>query len=210
MNKAKNIFLRFIFLLIALGSCFLFLLSDRYVIPILNYHNIDDAPGEKALWVSSSHFDYQMAYLKKNGYHVISLSALIDGIERHIALPKKSVVITFDDGYENNYTQAYPILKKYGYPAIIFLVSDWIDRDGYLTTWQIKEMSRHGISFGSHTQTHPFLPNITEDKKRIEIAGSKVILEKKLGLKMDFLAYPFGGFKQNGSSKTITDRKSVV
>ena len=126
--------------------------------------------------------------------------------------PHNTVVITIDDGYQNNYTVAYPILRKYGFPATIFIITNVMDtkrsfffRDGFLSWDEVKEMSRNGIVFGAHTKNHVYLPAI-EDEQVLwdEIAGSKEAIEKHIGLPVYYFAYPSGGF--NPQAKRLTQR----
>ena len=144
-----------------------------------------------------------MAYLKNHHYKVLPLGEVVDAIKAGKHLPFKSVVITFDDGYEDNYTEAYPILKKYGFTATIFLISDSINTDGFLKLEQIRDMLAHNINFGAHTRTHAYLPGVSTQQRRDEIFGSKKILEEQLGVKISNFAYPTGGF--NDEIKKIVE-----
>lgn len=183
--------------LVLFSTVFLFIIPVNYVVPIMTYHNVESITPPRQNWVSPERFEWQMAYLKKHHYKVIPLNELVDAIINQKLISYKSVVITFDDGYENNYTHAFPILKKYGFPATIFLVSDFINQPGYLTANQIKEMMVSGITFAAHSRTHPYLPGISREQQVEEIAGSKKILEEKLGISIFFFAYPHGGFSDD-------------
>lgn len=171
--------------------------SDKYVVPILAYHHIDDIPTYQALnlnIVSPASFEKQMRYLHDSHYTVIQLDSLVNMIKEGKKPPRKSVVITFDDGYENVYTHAYPILKKYEFPATIFVLADFIGAQGYLTLEQMKEMYQHGIFMGAHSRTHAYLPDLTYEGQEEEIVGSKRIIEQKLRGSVNYFAYPSGGF----------------
>jgi peptidoglycan/xylan/chitin deacetylase (PgdA/CDA1 family) len=135
-----------------------------------------------------------MAYLKDYGYQVLGFDEFIKLKAASGPAPRKSVVITFDDGYEDNYTNAFPVLKKYGYPAIIFLPTDLIGQKGHMTWEQVAEMSRYGIAFGSHGRRHEYLPDLTVEQQRDEIFESKRILQERLRQTVDYFAYPIGGF----------------
>ncbi|MEW6096174.1 MAG: polysaccharide deacetylase family protein [bacterium] len=160
---------------------------NKQGIPILMYHNIGIPPKKeknKKLWVSAKKFSHQMAYLKKHGYNSITFEELKKGF-----LPHNPVIITFDDGAENNYTQAFPILKEYNLRACIFLPTQRYD----LSMEQIKEMQAYGIEFGAHTQTHPNLVQMIGDERiKEEIEGCKKILEERLNTKIITFAYPYG------------------
>jgi len=189
----------FIGIAVAFGSAWFLSLSLHYSVPILMYHDFGDPTYEGGLLsVSAERFEQQMAYLKKNGYTVISLDALVDGIKAGKKFPHKTVVITADDGNRTTYTNAYPVLKKYGFPATFFLITSTIDVNNKYLTWEeAREMSGGGMSFGSHTQGHPFLPDVAEQASLWdEIAGSKEIIEKKLGLPVMYFCYPKGGFTE--------------
>jgi len=171
---------------------------------ILVYHSISKDPLNP-FSVSPEDFDEQMRFLSQE-YNVISLEELVACIrneEREI--PANSVVITLDDGFEDNYVHAYPILKKYGVPATIFVIVERLEPSGaprpeggeqesglYLSWDQVVEMSENGITFGSHTLTHPWLTKVTPEEARREIVESKAHLEQRLGRPVRLFAYPGG------------------
>ena len=163
-------------------------------VPVLNYHQVEDKDGNP-LTLYCDQFDQQMAYLAEEGYHTITLDEMMDAAENGTPLPEKPVVITLDDGYVDNYEYAYPILKKYGFKATIFLINDFTGvYPNYLTWEQIREMQDSGlIDFESHTMTHANLSELTSrDELHHEIADSREALSKKLGKKIDYIAYPGG------------------
>lgn len=182
--------------LLILASGFGLWLSDKYVVPIMMYHNVEQSDTSRPNWVSPERFRWQMQYLKKHGYRVIRLAELVEAIKEGKSLPRKTVVITFDDGYANNYTHAFPILQEYQFPAIIFVPSDLVGQEGFLTWAQLREMFQAGIDIGSHTHTHAYLPELPLDEQRDQIFQSKRRLEEKLGIKIDYFSYQTGGFDE--------------
>jgi peptidoglycan/xylan/chitin deacetylase (PgdA/CDA1 family) len=171
--------------------------SPRYVPPILAYHHVREGalPSDRET-VSPQDFEKQMAYIHQHGYRVLRLEELAAMIEQNKPFPRHSVVLTFDDGYEDNYHFAYPILQKYGFPATIFMISDVVGTSGFLTWDQTKEMLSRGITVGAHTRRHRYLPDLTPEEQSDEIEGSKRILGKALGQPIEFFAYPVGGFNE--------------
>ena len=160
MRKRKAIFVLFILFTVITGSYSIWL-SDQYVVPIIMYHSIDNPHHLSGIVVSPHNFRKQLKFFKKHKYNVISLDMLVAALKEKKRLPKKSVVITFDDGYEDNYTNAFPILKEFGFPATIFVITDLIStEDEYLTWDQLREMEKHGITIGSHTLDHIYLPGV--------------------------------------------------
>ena len=140
-------------------------------------------------------FEAQLHFLKKQGYSVISAADLAKRIPPHHLSPlPPDVVLTFDDGYDNFYTEAFPRLSRYGYTATVFVVTDWIGQKGYLNWAQLSELHAAKITIGSHTCSHPHLPDLEPVQMKIEIARSKEILEQKLGAPVVLFCYPFGGF----------------
>lgn len=171
---------------------------------ILYYHRVDDDDHRSC--VRPEQFFQQMAYLVANGYRVVTLEELCRRIEMGQELPGRSLVLTFDDGFLDNFTHAYPILKRFGFPATIFLtvgfmgtaelpVLSGLHRPARPLTWeQICEMDRHGIAFGSHTLTHPSLPDLGEEVAVQEVHLSRRLLADKLGHDVRFFCYPKGKF----------------
>ena len=153
---------------------------------VLAYHRVNDESADYVT-VSANNFRAQMAYLAEHGYRTVSLFDLIKG-----RTEPKDIVITFDDGFEDNYSQAFPIMKQFGFTATHFLIVDQIGADGYLSFDQIQEMRRAGFEFGSHTLSHPVLKGLERIKKWDEILGSKERLEDLLNDECRFFCYPKG------------------
>jgi len=177
--------------------CFYFLwVYPRHTVPILTYHSFDY--GQGLLSVTPENFERQIRYIKDKGFKVISLDEFTEGIKKGRRFARNGVVITMDDGYENNFTYAYPVLKKYNFPATIFLATNYIaTSSGFLNWDEVMEMSRHNISFGGHTKSHVYLPSVTEkDVLWDEIGGCKRIIEEHIGVPVDYFCYPLGGFTE--------------
>lgn len=169
-------------------------LSDKYVVPVLMYHNIAQNADQRADTVTPKNFEWQMAFLKKQGYHVLTLAELSEGIRQGKKFPRNSVALTFDDGNKNNYTAAFPVLKKYSIPAAFFVVPGWTGREGHLSWDEILVMHQAGMDIQSHSMNHVYLPEATEREQLYEIRESKRVLEVKLKKTIRFFAYPIGGF----------------
>ena len=184
-----------VFYLIAaiLFACFLCFVRDTATgIPVLNYHQINDK-DHNALTVPVADFEREMAYLKADGYTSITPEQLSDHLKYGKPLPEKPVMITFDDGYRDNYTNAFPILQKYGFTASIFLVSDFMNRfDNYLTWEQVQEMSEAGINMESHTLSHVELAGLSHDELYKQLIGGKLATEWKTLKFVKYMAYPCG------------------
>ncbi|PIR03760.1 MAG: hypothetical protein COV59_03745 [Candidatus Magasanikbacteria bacterium CG11_big_fil_rev_8_21_14_0_20_39_34] len=168
---------------------------------ILAYHSFGDNPA--FFTVKEETFRKQMEYLHKKGFHVISLRELLEKLRNQEDI-SNCVSITIDDGYKDNYTIAYPILKKYNFPATIFVITDLIGKTytnsggvtlPMLDSSEIKELMNSGIiEIMSHTHTHPKLTKITQKEAEEEISISKIFLEKNFGKKIDLFAYPKGRY----------------
>ena len=173
-----------------------FLAPKYHVVPIVMFHRVETTEEYKPNSVDPEIFEFQMNYLARHRYNVIPLDELMEAIDKGKTLKKKSLVITFDDGTEDNYSVAYPVLKKYNFPATIFMVSTFIDQEGFLTSDQIREMNDSVVNFQSHTRTHAYLPEISAEQQKQEIAGSKKDLEKLLGNPVEYFSYPVGGYNE--------------
>ena len=162
-------------------------------VSVLMYHSI--AHNDVFFTVKPEMFEKQMKYLKDKDYNVIKLSDLISLLESNEELPKKTVVLTFDDGYQDNYNNAFLILKKYNFPATIFLVTGLVNQEinnsqniplKILNWEQIKEMHQSGlIDFQPHTVNH-------QELNKQEIIDSKKEIEERLNKKCEFFTYPRG------------------
>ncbi|MGD0565812.1 MAG: polysaccharide deacetylase family protein [Candidatus Goldiibacteriota bacterium] len=164
--------------------------------------------------ISTGMFEEHLKFLRDNGYHVISMADFLEFIDGKKQLPEKSVMITIDDGYEGVYTGAYPLLKKYKFPATIFVYREFIRKDetsalGALTVGQILEMKKSGlIEVGSHSYSHgaPLTRRGSKDDGQYikflnhEIVESKKAIEDMLGLTLDTMAYPFGAYSYESNA----------
>jgi len=165
-------------------------------IPVLNYHKVD-AKYSSALSLSPQEFDEQMSYLYENGYHTITPDQFMAYLKYGRDLPEKPVLVTFDDGYFDNYTQAYFIMKKYGFTGTIFLVTSKIGQDARFMSWdQVREMQHNGFVFGSHTVNHQPLTNLSPEEAIAELEESSQVMEQQLGSKPRYFAYPSGAYNQ--------------
>ncbi len=160
---------------------------------VLNYHKIDDM--DISLSVLPKDFDDQMRYLKENNYHTITPEELYESLSGNYQLPENPVLITFDDGYLDNYENAYPILRKYGFKATIFVISSFVGKMEHYFTWeQAREMAEHGISIQSHTVDHKSMTDLSDEQLRAELVESRRKIQEEMGSSVDFIAYPTGTY----------------
>jgi peptidoglycan/xylan/chitin deacetylase (PgdA/CDA1 family) len=163
-------------------------------LPILVYHHV--RPGSSStLFVSPEEFDAELAYLKQNNYHTVSFTDLADYLENGKKLPERPVIISLDDGWENQFEYGFPILQKYHDTATFYVVTNYLDHENFMTTEQLKTMVAAGMSIGCHTRSHPPLPGVSSERAWDEIAGAKAILEQA-GFKIDTFAYPYGSYDE--------------
>jgi GT2 family glycosyltransferase/peptidoglycan/xylan/chitin deacetylase (PgdA/CDA1 family) len=160
-------------------------------------------------------FGRQMVWLSRLGYNVLGLEEFLCYRREGRLPPAPSVVITIDDGYQDNYARAFPILRHHEFPATIFLVSQKLGQDNHwdegstltgrplLSLSEAKEMFKEGIRFGAHTRTHPHLSTLCDEEIRREIYGSKQDLERMLNVPIQTFAYPYGDF--DGRVKTVAE-----
>ncbi|GAA0122375.1 polysaccharide deacetylase family protein [uncultured Clostridium sp.] len=169
-------------------------LKDNSVgVPILYYHSIQKN-GENELMMNPELFRSQMQWLKDNNYTSLTLEELYNYIKFNTPVPEKSVVITLDDGYVDNYTNAMPIINEFDFDATIFMVSDFINNPNFLTENQLKELEKNKITIESHTVNHLNLANISREKQKEELEESKKHLGSLLNKSVDYIAYPYGSY----------------
>ena len=172
------------------------LTSDNIGIPVLYYHSVDENAANEVT-ITPEKLQEQLDYINDNNYVTITMTELYDHIENNKPIPEKSILITFDDGYMNNYTEAFPMLKELNMTATIFCVGNSLDGSYYLSEEAIKEMSDYGIDIESHTVNHVHLDTMSYDEQLLELKNSKNILEKITGKEVLSLAYPFGDYNDN-------------
>ncbi len=177
---------------------------------ILTYHHVAESPDNhphRGLFVSPASFAWQMDFLRRSGFTITTLDHIRTGLLGKTALPRRTVAITFDDGYEDNFTYAYPILKRYGFPATVFMVSGEVRSEAdsaqnpnsctrHLSLNQLRLMAASGITIGSHSVTHRRLASIPINEAQKEIAGSKEELETLLNCRVQWFSYPCGNFNK--------------
>jgi peptidoglycan/xylan/chitin deacetylase (PgdA/CDA1 family) len=195
-KNRKNVVLVVLFILVVLVGIGKIFLDKIYVPVIAMYHYIDDNESNSKLSVSAEGFEKQMKFFKENGYDVIPLKEIVNMIKNKKKVPHKTIAITFDDGADNNYSLAYQILRKYGFSATMFVISDMVGKQGYMNWSEIKEMQDNGITIGSHTVSHRWLPELSDQEIEREVTESKKVLENSTGRNINFIAYPSGGYDQ--------------
>ena len=169
-------------------------------VPILVYHHVRQSVptgsrAERRLTVTAEIFDHQMKYLQDNGYHVITFATLVGHLAKISVLPEKPVVISFDDGWEDQFVYAVPLLEKYHYAATFFIVTNFVGSSGFLSWSQLRKILAEGMEIGSHSRSHPRLDKINNpDSLWDQISTSKQILESQLGAPVDEFAYPYGSY----------------
>jgi len=176
-------------------------------IPVLMYHKVVSEPvtgSQHGTWVTKERFERQLASLRRRGMNTVTLRDCLTAARGERPLPPRPVILTFDDGYLDNYSNAFPLLGKFGMTAVVFVVADpslasnaWDSAAGepwapLMTREQALEMSRAGIEIGSHTLTHPRLPGLSTDRLAWELGESKRVLESWLDAPVVSLAYPYG------------------
>ncbi len=166
-------------------------------VPILMYHYISDPPPDADkyrldLSVTPANFQTQMEYLASEGYTPIRLSDLAEFLLNGSPLPPQPIVLTFDDCYADNYENAFPVLKNYGFPATFFAITQFTDekRPGYMTWDQLEELAIEGMEIGAHTMNHIDLKGKSRAVQTSEIAGSKLLIESRIGTPVKVFSYP--------------------
>lgn len=171
----------------------------RVAVPILMYHYISTPPDDADIYrrdlsVTPAHFRAQMAYLAEQGFHVISLYDLNLALRWGAPLPPDPVILTFDDGYRDAYTEAFPILQEFGFTATFFVITARLDEGhpAYITWAQAQEMIWAGMSIESHTKDHVDLRSRDQSFLAYQILGSVESIEAHTGRRPQFFCFPSG------------------
>lgn len=186
--------------------------AQKIKIPILTYHSIDES--DSVISTRPQTFRRQMMFLKNENFNVVSLKTLGRHLLENKPLPPKTIVLTFDDGFQNFYTTAFPILNEYDFRATVFLITDFcgkfndwaenlpsLERSRLMDWNEIRELSEYGYEFAAHSRTHPDLTRISIEKAESEMAESKSAIEDNLGIAAASFAYPYG--KYNASIEQL-------
>lgn len=172
------------------------LTSENIGVPVLYYHSVNEN-ADNEVTITPEMLKEQLNYINDNDYVTITIKELYDYLKNNQPIPEKSIVITFDDGYMNNYTEAFPILKEMNMKATIFCVGNSLDGSYYLSKDAIKEMSDYGIDIESHTVNHLHLDTLSYNDQVSELKRSKEILENITGKEVLSIAYPFGDYNDD-------------
>lgn len=193
-------------------------------VSILMYHQVghfSPMRAHRANYCQVRRFAAQMAWLHYWRYPVLSLDEVLAAQAGAQPLPARAVALTFDDGYQNFLEHAWPVLRRYGFPATLYVISDWLGRQ---TDWfradpgrplaqllsadEVRALHRQGVVIGSHSATHPRLAMLTEDAQCAELARSKAQIEALLDAPVRHLCYPFGSF--NVTTVALAERLGYV
>jgi peptidoglycan/xylan/chitin deacetylase (PgdA/CDA1 family) len=177
---------------------------DPGQIPILAYHKVENRFELGGTWITPKRFEKQMVWLKKQGYHAVTLSRAAELMRSGESRNGRYVCLTFDDAYGGLYTHALPVLKECGFAATVFVITDYAGRENrwdinwggrrfrHLDWGQMREMQQAGIEFGSHGRSHRDLRHLNDQALSEELAESKKIMETELKSKVNTISYPFG------------------
>lgn len=180
-------------------------------VPVIQYHKIDNPARDSLVrggFTAPARFSRQMIYLKKQGFVFYTASELIEYFREHNEFPANGITVTLDDGWQDNYTNAFPVLRRLGIKATIFLVASCINQvsakalaegegvRAHLSSKEILEMSEHGIEFGSHSMSHKLLHQSPAEELKYEVEESKRQLENLLQKPCKVFAYPAGYFNE--------------
>ena len=171
-------------------------------VPILMYHYVGDLPANadiyrRDLTVSPANFEAQLKFLQGRGYTSISLDDLLAALEGKQGLPPKPVVFTFDDGYKDNFQNAFPLLQRYGFTGTLFIITDYVGRGPYLSWDDIRAMQEAGMSIESHGRAHLDLSKLSAQGVADQAEGSAQAIEANTGKRPRYYAYPSGRYNQD-------------
>lgn len=200
-------------LLVVIAAIFIIKMGAAFGgLPVLNYHKISSGNNPDFLTVTTAQLRGQFAYLNKKGYTSIFISDVLAHVEQKKPLPAKPVMITLDDGYRDNYTSLYPLLKEYNIKANIFLVAGFIQAPDnkhlapnpmgeFMHVAEAMEMSKDWVEFGLHTFSHQSYSKLSLPEIETDLKKTKNRLQE-LGIPVQPChAYTFGAYNQNDENK---------
>ncbi len=190
--------------------------EPAFPIPIVMYHQVDEPP--RGLTVTPGDFAKQMDALKDAGYVTLDMDTVLEAMGSGKSLPEKTVVLTFDDGYDCFYRNARPVLKERGFTATVFVITGMVGKKGYLTWEQIEQLCSEGYTLGCHTHAHPDLRLLTGERLVKEVADSREILRERTGQEILSFSYPAGehndtviqAVKSAGFSGAVTTEPGIA
>jgi peptidoglycan/xylan/chitin deacetylase (PgdA/CDA1 family) len=168
-------------------------------LPIVMYHHVGPLPPNpdafrRDLTVSPTLFERTLKQLADQSVEAVTMAELFEHFSGGAALPKRSVLLTFDDGYDDVYQYAFPLLQQYGMVGTLFITTGFVGRPGYLTWQQIEEMAAAGMEIGAHSSNHADFTLISPNELRRQLVEPKAILESHVGQPVRFMAYPAGKY----------------
>lgn len=169
---------------------------NEVIVPILLYHHIGFPQSESPYYISPIDFEQQMYLLREWGYQTISVELLVRAIKQGAELPPKPIILTFDDGGEGTFTNAQPIMQKYGFTGTAYIVYNYVSIGGYMNVDQIRGLYAAGWEIGSHSISHADL-TVRSDRQKDEIVDSRVKLQTLLDIPILTFAYPFGAYNSD-------------
>ncbi len=175
-----------------------FIIPETVKVPIFVYHSVrplDPSSTEEEVSYDTTPelLRQELQYLKDNGFTTITFDNIADALEKGVPLPTKPIILSFDDGWHNQYQYAFPILKEFNAPGTFFVFTVALGKPHFLSWDEIKEMDKAGMQIGCHSFSHPYLWQITDPNQlKEEILGSKKTIEEQLGHSVTAFAFPFG------------------
>ncbi len=183
-------------------------------VPILMYHHINNTHPTKvldaSLTIDTQNFEAQLEYLKKHEYHSVTFNQMFNALYYQAPLPKNPIILTFDDGYQDAYDEAMPLLKKHGYGGMFYIISGQAGWTGFMHWEEIRKLQGAGMQIGSHTVHHSDMGQLVRydpAQAQVELKQSKETIEKWLKTPIDQFCYPSGEPFRNGSEQ---DKQTVV
>ncbi len=184
--------------------------EGKIIMPVVMYHYIEKYVDpldtmKRKLTVFLPEFERQLVAWKKSGYETYFAKDISRYFVENSFPGSRSVVLTFDDGYEDFYMYVFPLLKKYEMKATVYVISNYIGRQGFLTNDQLIELSKSPlVEIGGHTRNHIYLKDASNDVVKDEVISGKMELEKMINRRIDTFAYPFGAFSADAEN-TVHD-----